>query len=101
METKIIYCELETLEQARKFEDLLNTLGVDFYDRPMRYASHTPVWVKENRKRANGEDPLAAIMLYSTETKSIVLSGYRCDNGERIEPELMESFINFLIKYNK
>lgn len=89
MKNNVIYCELLTLEDVERFENILCGYGNDEYDRPMHYAQNPPDWFREEREREDGEDSLAAVFI----TEGRVFAGNRCTKGTKVDLDLMERII--------
>lgn len=103
MEDKILYCELMTHEQVKEFEILMASVGIENeYNRPFFYTKDKPYWELKGLTRGIGEDPLAVVMLklYHNSKQYFLDAGYRCLCGEKIEPEIMKSFI-LALSYQK
>lgn len=98
MENTTLYCELITTEQVAEFEKLMTDLGFDEMERPARWARRAPHWVEEGSPRGKNEDPLAVIILtlFHKSAQYFLESAYRCTEGNKIEPNVMNAFIRAL-----
>lgn len=96
MKITTLYCELLTHEEVTEFETLMDTVACcDRFNRPGVYAEREPYWMKTKQPRGENDDPLAAVILtlYHTSAQYSLSAGYRCVEGEKIEPEMMKNFI--------
>lgn len=96
MKQTALYCELMTYEEVEEFDTLMTTVACcDQFCRPAVYAERQPYWMKAGKPRGKNDDPLAVVILnlYHTSAKYSLSAGYRCHEGEKIEPEMMKNFI--------
>lgn len=97
MESPAVYCELLNSEEVAKFEALLIKLGNKEFERPLFYASKPPYWYRKGLERGEGEDPLAAIILYG----GMVMAGNRSVDGKKITSSNMQKILEFLIAFKE
>lgn len=103
MEITTLYCELMTHEEVEEFDTLMDTVAsCNEFERPAHYAEREPYWMKAGLPRGENDDPLAAVALtlYHTSAQYMLHSGFRCVEGEKIEPEMMKNFI-LALNYSK
>lgn len=96
MDTTTLYCELLTHEEVEEFDTLMDTVAsCNEYERPAHYAEREPYWMRAKQPRGENDDPLAAIILtlYHSSAQYSLGAGYRCVEGEKIEPEIMKNLI--------
>lgn len=92
-----------THEQVGEFETLMEVvLGNEKHERPAFFAEREPYWMKAKQPRGENDDPLAAVILnlYHTSAQYSLYAGYRCTDGEKIEPDMMKNFI-LALSYSK
>ena len=85
-----------TYDEVDEFETLMDVvLGNKKHERPAFFAEREPYWMKAGKPRGEDDDPLAAVILnlFHTSAQYQLYAAYRCNNGEKIEPELMKSII--------
>ena len=103
-ELKQIWCELMTQEEVLLLERLLMQMNIDPMCRPVRWAKRPTDWMRENRERKPGEDPMAVVYITIEEDKTVWIdSAYRFgeEGYTQVTPSVMHTILTAMLLWGE
>lgn len=103
-ELKQIWCELMTQEEVSLLERLLVQMNIAPMYRPAWWVNHAATaWMRENRERKPGEDPMAVVYISVDEDKGVCIdSCYRfCQGYTQVTPAVMHTILTAMLLWGK